>query len=54
MVTLTTAFPAPFINRLLLENNGNLLLVSFVDENGRYLLRLSEFVDDMISEDSEG
>lgn len=54
MATLTTAFPAPFINRLLLENNGNLLLVSFVDENGRYLLRLNEFVDDMISEDSEG
>lgn len=54
MATLTTEFPAPFINRLLLENNGNLLLVSFVDEDGRYLLRLREFIDDMITEDSEG
>lgn len=50
--SLTTAFPAPFINRLLVDDGKGLFTVNFVEENGIYLLRVKEL--EMIEEASQG
>lgn len=52
--TMTTAFPAAFIGRTVIDDGKNLFLVSFIEESGRYLLRLSDFAPALIEEAAEG
>lgn len=52
--TMTTPFPAAFIGRTVIDDGKNLFLVSFVEETGKYLLRLSEFAPTLIEEAAEG
>jgi len=54
MASMSTAFPAAFINRVVVNDRQNLYLVSFIEENGRYILRLHEFADEMLLEASQG
>ncbi len=52
--TMTTAFPAAFIGRTVIDDGKNLFLVSFIEETGKYLLRLSDFAPTLIEEAAEG
>lgn len=52
--TMNTGFPAAFISRPVISDGDKLLLVSFVEENGQYLLRLSDLVEELIEEAAEG
>ena len=52
--TMNTGFPAAFISRPVISDGNKLLLVSFVEENGQYLLRLSDLVEELIEEAAEG
>ncbi len=52
--TMNTGFPAPFISRPVISSGSKLMLVSFVEENGQYLLRLSDLAEELIEEAAEG
>lgn len=52
--TMNTGFPAAFISRPVISDGNKLLLVSFVEENGQYLLRLSDLVEELIEAAAEG
>lgn len=54
MASMTTAFPAAFINRVIVAEGEKLFLVSFIEENNKYILRLSDFAPTMIEEASQG
>lgn len=54
MASMTTTFPAAFINRVIVSDGQKLLFVSFVEENSTYILRLSDFAPTMIEEASQG
>ena len=52
--TVSTRFPAAFINRPVVSDGKKLLLVSFVEENGQYFLRLSDLTQEFIEAAAEG
>jgi hypothetical protein len=54
MASVTTDFPAPFINRVIVEKGEALFLVNFIEENDQYILRLSDFAPEMIEEAAQG
>lgn len=54
METVTIDFPAPFLNRILIDRGNHTFLVNFVEVDNGFLLRLSDFSQKISLENSEG
>jgi hypothetical protein len=54
MKTLAADFPAPFLNRIVLTHQDQLLKIDFIEKSGKKLLRLSDFMPEFSYELSEG